>query len=553
MAEDAIPTALIDRFVLDRMPPAEAQPDFAFDLPELQYPERLNAAAALLDTAIEAGRGDSVAFYCADGLWRYRDLAAAANRIAHVLTDDLGMVPGNRVLLRGPNSPMLAAIWFAVLKAGGVVVTSMPMLRGREIAAMVDKARIAFAFCDAALRYEMAVAQALAPVCARVVYYADDPASPDNALAALMRDKDDSFAPVPTFAADPALIAFTSGTTGGPKATTHYHRDILAIADCFPRSILQTRETDIFLCSAPMAFTFGLGAHVIFPLRYGAASILIATPSPDRFLDVVIQYRPTIVMTAPTAYRAMTERAKSVDFSHVRHFVSAGEHLPTPTFDAWRAATGYNIINGIGATEMLHIFISAVGDDIRPGAIGRAIAGYEAAVFDDDMQALPPGQIGRLGVRGPTGCRYLDDHRQAAYVKKGWNLTGDACLQDEDGYFWFQSRADDMIVSSGYNISGREVEEAILLHPRVHECAVVGAPDPDRGTIVKAFVVPRAGAEATVALAGDIQNFVKATIAPYKYPRAIEFVTALPRSEAGKVQRFVLRNAAPAPRSETST
>jgi 2-aminobenzoate-CoA ligase len=542
MADDA--TALVDRFVLDRMPPPDQLPDFAFDLPELHYPERLNAAAELLDSAIAAGRGDSVAFYCADRTWLYRDLHATANRIAHVLTDDLGLVAGNRILLRGANSPMLAAIWFAALKAGAVVVTSMPMLRGREIAAMIDKAAIGFAVCETGLLDEMKVAVGLAPICARTLVYSADGAAPDDELAVLIQGKSDGFEPVQTFATDPALIAFTSGTTGGPKATTHFHRDILAIADCFPRSILATRETDIFLCSAPMAFTFGLGAHVIFPLRYGAASILIATPSPDRFLDVVIHHRPTIVMTAPTAYRAMTERARSVDFSFVRHFVSAGEHLPTPTFDAWRTATGYSIINGIGATEMLHIFISAVGDDIRPGAIGRPLPGYAAAVFDDDMEILPPGQVGRLGVRGPTGCRYLDDHRQAAYVKRGWNLTGDACLRDEDGYFWFQSRADDMIVSSGYNISGREVEEAILLHPLVHECAVVGAPDADRGTIVKAFVVPRAGAEAAPALAVDIQNFVKATIAPYKYPRAIEFVTALPRSEAGKVQRFVLRNTA---------
>jgi 2-aminobenzoate-CoA ligase len=537
-------TAHIDRFVLDRLPPAELLPDFRFDRPELAYPARLNAAAELLDRTIAQGRGENVAFYCADGAWRYRDLAAVTNRIAHVLVDDLGFVPGNRVLLRGLNSPVLAAIWLAVLKAGGVVVTSMPMLRAREIAGMIDKAAITLAFCEAPLLGDMTAAQALAPLCGRVVTYSSDPADPDTELAVLAAGKPDAFDPAPTLATDPALIAFTSGTTGGPKATTHFHRDILAIADCFPRSILETRDSDIFLCSAPMAFTFGLGAHIIFPLRYGGASILVPTPNPDRFLDVLLQYRPTIVMTAPTAYRAMTARARTLDLGHVRHFVSAGEHLPIPTFEAWRSATGKSIINGIGATEMLHIFISAVGDDIRPGSIGRAIPGYEAAVFDDAMQPLPPGEIGRLAVRGPTGCRYLDDPRQATYVKQGWNLTGDACLRDADGYIWFQSRADEMIVSSGYNISGREVEEAVLLHPAVNECAVVGVPDEDRGTIVKAFIVPRADASATPELAAEIQNFVKATIAPYKYPRAIEFVPVLPRSDAGKVQRYVLRNAA---------
>jgi 2-aminobenzoate-CoA ligase len=521
-------TAHVDRFVLDRLPPVDLLPDFRFERPELIYPARMNAAAELIDRAIAQGHGERPAFYCEDGIWTYRDLAAATNRIAHVLVDNLGFVPGNRVLLRGLNGPVLAAIWLAVLKAGGVVVTSMPMLRAREIAALIDKAAISLAFCEAGLLDDMSAALALS----------------ESELAVLASGKPEIFAPVRTLATDPALIAFTSGTTGGPKATTHFHRDILAIADCVPRSILATRASDIFLCSAPMAFTFGLGAHIVFPLRYGGASILVPTPNPDRFLDVLIQYRPTIVMTAPTAYRAMTARARSIDLGFVRHFVSAGEHLPIPTFEAWRSATGKSIINGIGATEMLHIFISAVGDDIRPGSIGRALPGYEVAVFDDDMRVLPPGEIGRLAVCGPTGCRYLDDPRQAAYVKQGWNVTGDACLQDEDGYIWFQSRADDMIISSGYNISGREVEEAVLLHSAVNECAVVGVPDEHRGTIVKAFIVPRADVAATAELAAEIQSFVKSTIAPYKYPRAIEFVPTLPRSDAGKVQRYVLRNKA---------
>jgi 2-aminobenzoate-CoA ligase len=543
--DGVVPTALVDRFVIDRLPPPELLPDFRFDLASLVYPERLNAAAELIDRAIEAGRGGDVAFYGQDGVWCYDDLAKTANRIAHALVDDLGLVSGNRVLLRAMNGPMLAAVWLAVLKVGGVVVTTMPMLRAGEIAQILDKAEIALALCDVTLLDDMKLAAMLAPICRRVATMSADRSSDDSELAMLARNKPDEFAPVPTFATDPALIAFTSGTTGGPKATVHFHRDILAIADCFPRSILGVQASDIFLCSAPMAFTFGLGGQVIFPLRYGAASILMPTPTPDRFLDVVKEYRPTIVMTAPTAYRAILGRAATIDLSFVRHFVSAGEHLPAVTFEAWRKATGHRIVNGIGATEMLHIFVSAKGDEARPGATGRAIPGYEAAIFDDAMNRLPPGQVGRLAVRGPTGCRYLDDPRQATYVRDGWNLTGDACSQDEDGYVWFQSRADEMIVSSGYNISSREVEEALLQHPAVQECAVVGIPDERRGTLVKAFIVPGADNIAGPALALEIQNFVKATIAPFKYPRAIEFVAVLPRSEAGKVRRYVLRDQVP--------
>jgi 2-aminobenzoate-CoA ligase len=545
LTEDAIGTALVDRFVIDRLPGSQALPEFRFDLPLLKYPERLNAAAELIDRAIENGHAEDIAFYGADGIWSYDDLFRAANRVAHVLVDDLGLIPGNRVLLRATNSPMLAAIWLAVLKAGGIVVTTMPMLRAGEIAKIIDKANIALALCETALIDDMAAAAALAPTCRRIVTISADRNSFVDELITLTKDKPDSFAPVPTFAADPALIAFTSGTTGNPKATVHFHRDILAIADCFPASILEVQASDVFLCSAPMAFTFGLGGQVIFPLRYGAASILIPTPTPDRLLDVVIEYKPTIVMTAPTAYRAIMRRAEATDLRFVRHFVSAGEHLPAVTFEAWCKATGQAIINGIGATEMLHIFISAKGTDTRPGAIGRAIPGYEVAIVDDAMNRLPLGEVGRLAVRGPTGCRYLDDPRQATYVKDGWNVTGDVCLQDEEGYIWFQSRSDEIIVSSGYNISGREVEEALLLHPAVQECAVVGVPDETRGALVKAFVVPRLDKTPDAILALDIQNFVKATIAPFKYPRSIEFVTVLPRSEVGKVQRYILREQIP--------
>jgi 2-aminobenzoate-CoA ligase len=363
-----------------------------------------------------------------------------------------------------------------------------------------------------------------------------------------MRGKPDHFDAVDTWSTDPALLAFTSGTTGHPKATVHFHRDVLAIADAFPRSILETRADDIFLCSAPMAFTFGLGGHLVFPLRYGGASILLPGCTPDEMLDAVLEYRPTLLMTAPTAYRAVTERAARENLSHVRHFVSAGEHLPATTLSGWEAATGKGIVNGLGSTELLHIFVSSPLSEAKPGATGKVVPGYVAAVVDEDCNPLAPGEVGHLAVKGPTGCRYLDDPRQEAYVRRGWNITGDACTMDEDGCIWFHSRTDDMIISAGYNISGFEVEEALLRHPAVQECAVVGAADAARGQIVKAFVVLRPGRDCSPDLVRELQNFVKADIAPYKYPRAIEYLDALPRNASGKVQRFVLREQGAIPR-----
>jgi 2-aminobenzoate-CoA ligase len=375
----------------------------------------------------------------------------------------------------------------------------------------------------------------------RVASYSLDGLSQISEIERRMRDKPGSFASVETYANDPALLAFTSGTTGNPKATVHFHRDVLAIADAFPRSILGVRADDRFICSAPMAFTFGLGGHVVFPLRYGASSVLLPACSPDQLLEAMSEYRPSIVMTAPTAYRAMTAAAAQHDLSYVRHFVSAGEHLPATTLAGWRHATDTGIVNGLGSTEMLHIFVSSSVEEAKPGATGKAIRGYTACVLNDDDEVAAPGEIGRLAVKGPTGCRYLDDPRQANYVHHGWNVTGDACTTDEDGCFWFQSRTDDMIVSAGYNISGFEVEEALLRHPAIAECAVVGAADDARGQVVKAFVVVKSEHRSSDALKREIQDFVKRDIAPFKYPRAIEFLDALPRNASGKVQRYVLR------------
>ena len=535
-------TAHLDTFARDNLPPRALWPDFRFDLPELQYPDRLNCATELLDRAIERGLGDKVAFYTPNERWTYRQLLERANRIARVLSDDFGLVPGNRVLLRAANNPMLVACWFAVLKAGGIAVTTMPLLRARELAVILEKARVTLALCDERLADELEQARARAQVCRQVCYF--NGSGQPGACAELeerMRRHAPDFENVDTSKDDVALIAFTSGTTGKPKGTMHFHRDVMAICDCFPRSILRPVADDVFIGSPPIGFTFGLGGVVTFPMRFGASAVLLEAAPPDVLLQAIQQFRASICFTSPTAYRMMLDKAGELDLSSLEKCVSAGEPLPLPTFEAWQGRTGLRIIDGIGATEMLHIFISASGDAIRPGATGRPIPGYQAMVVDDEMRPLPQGEIGRLAVRGPTGCRYLADERQKEYVREGWNLTGDAYKVDRDGYFWFQARTDDMIISAGYNVAGPEVEEALLEHDAVAECAVVSAPDPVRGQIVKAFVVPRQGIAGSDALRKELQEFVKQRIAAYKYPRAIEFLDALPRTETGKVQRFRLR------------
>lgn len=537
-------SAHIDSFAADNLPDRQDWPVFLLDRPEFRYPERLNCAVELLDKQVAAGFGDKPAFITPHETWTYGDLLDKTNRIARVLVEDMGLVPGNRVLIRAANNPMFVACWYAIAKAGGIVVATMPLLRAREIAVILDKAQIALALCDERLADEMEEAARLAPVCARTVLFNGSGLSDAAAeLEGLMAAKEPDFEAVDTALTDTVLIAFTSGTTGKPKGTMHFHRDIMAMADAFPRSCLKPGPDDVFIGSPPIAFTFGLGGLVTFPMRVGASSVLLEAAPPAQLAAAIERFRPTICFTAPTAYRALAGLTGAHDLSSLRKCVSAGETLPLPTFELWKEKTGISIIDGIGATEMIHIFISAPVEDIRPGATGRPIPGYEARVIDENGDELPPGEVGRLAVRGPTGCRYLADERQRVYVQDGWNVTGDAYKMDADGYFWFQARADDMIVSSGYNISGPEVEEALLAHEAVAECAVVAAPDPERGFIAKAFVVLKPGAPDDAAMVKTLQDFVKASIAPYKYPRAVAFVDALPKTETGKVQRFVLRQA----------
>jgi 2-aminobenzoate-CoA ligase len=540
-------SAHLDTFARDNLPARTQWPDFRFDLPELQYPERMNCAAELLDRWLAAGHGERPCLIAPGETLTYAQLAERVNRIANVLTRDLGMVPGHRVLLRGPNSPMMVAAYLAVIKAGGVVVATMPLLRAKEIAYPVAKARIRLALCDHRLDEEMEKARALAGGLERVVYWGGGGA---EALETLMAKPGyERFAACDTASDDVCLIGFTSGTTGEPKGTMHFHRDMLATCDSYGRHVLRADAQDRFIGSPPLAFTFGLGGLVLFPLRVGAATILIEKVAPDDLLAAIAKFGATIAFTAPTAYRAMLAKLAAHDVSSLRKCVSAGEPLPKATFDAWLAATGIKILDGIGATEMLHIFIGSPESEVRAGATGRPVPGYEARVVDADGNEVPPNTIGRLAVRGPTGCRYLADKRQQQYVQGGWNITGDTYLMDDDGYFWYQARSDDMIVSAGYNIAGPEVEAALLAHPAVAECGVVGAPDEERGQIVKAYVVLRGGYSGDAACTKVLQEHVKATIAPYKYPRAIEYVSQLPRTQTGKLQRFELRRMAGEPAS----
>jgi len=517
----------IDTFIRDRLPPPEAQPDFLFDLPELQYPERFNASVELIDRQ----NPDAPAVINDAGVWTYGEMAALSDRIARLLVEREGLIPGNRVFLRGPNNAMLFASWLGVLKAGGVVVATMPMLRPGEIATILERARISRAIVDARYRADFDAAGGVGSV---IEYDGDKGISGLDEIAP-------GFAAVDTRRDDVALVAFTSGTTGNPKGCVQYHRDILAPADSFARHVLKPSAGERWLCTAPIAFTFGLGMQLIFPWRFGGAAVTVETPGPQALLDAVARHRVTTLATAPTAYKAMIPMLPDHDISSLRTCVSAGEHLPAATWEAWQAATGIPIVDGIGATEMMHIFISASGGDIRPGATGKAVPGYVATVLDDEDRPLEAG-TGRLAVKGPTGCRYFDDARQANYVVNGWNVTGDTYRKDEHGYFWYLARSDDMIISAGYNIAAPEVENALLSHPAVQECAVIGAADPERGQIVKAFVVAAPGYAAEPGLAGLLQDHVKAAIAPYKYPRAIAFVEALPKTATGKLQRFALRD-----------
>ncbi len=539
------PTAHIDTFARDHLPPPEQQPEFLFDRPELQFPAQLNCATELLDRRISEGRGGRLCLRAADGLsWTYADLQQRANRIANVLVANMGLVPGNRVLLRAPNNPMLVACWFAVVKAGAIAVATMPLLRAKELRQIIAKARITHALCDLRLVDELRDAMRDEPTLTQLRTFNDAGAS---GLEVAMAGQSDRFDNVATAADDTCMFAFTSGTTGQPKATMHFHRDVMAACALFPGHVLRPRESDVFLGSPPLAFTFGLGGLVLFPMSVGASIVLLEKAMPPALLEAIPAYGVTTLVTAPTSYRAMAEPARKLRLSvaqggPLRQCVSAGEVLPAATRALWKDATGIEIIDGIGATEMLHIFISADEAHARPGATGTVVPGYRACVLDDDGKPAPSGTVGRLAVKGPTGCRYLDDERQATYVKDGWNLTGDAYLMDEDGYFHYQARTDDMIVSAGYNIGAPEVEEALLMHPAVAECAVIGVPDDERGQIVKAFVVLRAGHTGDAAMTRTLQDFVKATIAPYKYPRAIAFSAALPRTETGKLQRFRLRD-----------
>ncbi|PTM43119.1 benzoate-CoA ligase family protein [Bosea sp. 124] len=531
----------IDSFARDNLPPSEQWPQIDLEKAGLRYPERLNAVTALVDDHVAQGHGSATAIIGDHFTWSYGELAERINRIANVLTRDLGMVAGHRVLLRAANTPMMVAAYLAVIKAGGVVVATMPMLRAIELVYPIRKARIALGLSDHRLLAELDRAKEQAPELERIVAFGEDTCELEKLMA---QPGYEVFEAVDTSSDDVCLIGFTSGTTGEPKGTMHFQRDLLVICDAYGAKVLKAAPQDRFIGSAPLAFTFGLGGMVLFPFRIGAAAVLPDRTGPFDLIDAIERHKASVIFTAPTAYRAILDRLDNRDIGSLRICVSAGETLPKPVFDAWLARTGLPLMDGIGATEMLHIFIAAPREAIRAGSTGIPVPGYEAKIVDDDGRDMPDGSPGRLAVRGPIGCRYLADERQGKYVQNGWNVTGDTYIRDADGYFWYQARSDDMIVSSGYNIAGPEVEACLLAHPDVLECGVVAAPCPERGNIVKAYVVLREGLAGSDALAKALQEHVKAGIAPYKYPRAIAFVAALPKTASGKLQRFTLRRMA---------
>ena len=535
-------TAHIDTFARDNLPPQDQWPEFLFKLPELKYPARMNCAAELLDSMVAGGHADRPVIHTLiDGrkyVCTYRQLLVRANQIAHVIQKDMKLVPGTRVLLRGPNNPEMFACWFAVIKAGCIAVATMPLLRAKELKQIIDKARISAALCDLRLDEEMKLAMAQCPDVQQVLYFND---GRRGSLEDLLEFHPAEFDNVDTAAEDVALIAFTSGTTGQPKGTMHFHRDVMAMSDCFPRSCLLPTPKDICCGTPPIAFTFGLGSLLAFPMRFGASTVLIEKLTPDSLLQTIQDFKASVCFTAPTFYRLMAGLAKNYKLGSLKKCVSAGEALPDATRQLFKRATGVEIIDGLGSTEMIHVFISHTPERVRRGASGYAIPGYKATVLDEKNKPCPPGVVGRLAVKGPTGCRYLADERQKVYVHNGWNITGDAYKMDADGYFYYQARTDDMIISAGYNIAGPEVESSLLEHEAVSECGIVGVADEERGQIVKAFVVLKPGYTANEQMVRALQDFVKANIAPYKYPRKVEFVTSLPRTETGKLQRFKLR------------
>ena len=532
------PTAHTDTFARDSLPPVTQWPDFQLD--GFEYPDHLNIGVELTDAMVTKGFGDHTALIGNGRRRTYKEMSDWTNRLAHALVEDFGVKPGNRVLIRSANNPAMVACWLAATKAGAVVVNTMPMLRAGELTAIADKAEITHALCDTRLMDELTTCAKSSAHLKTVVGF-DGTSNHDAELDRIALEKPVQFDAVETGRDDVALLGFTSGTTGSPKATMHFHRDLMIIADGYAAEVLGVTPDDIFIGSPPLAFTFGLGGLAIFPLRFGAAATLLETASPPNMIEIIEKYKATVCFTAPTAYRAMLSAMDDgADLSSLRAAVSAGETLPSPVYDDWIAKTGKPMLDGIGATEMLHIFISNRFDDHKPACTGKPVTGYEAKIIGDDGAELPRGTVGRLAVRGPTGCRYLADDRQKAYVKDGWNVTGDAFSMDEDGYLYFAARNDDMIISSGYNIAGPEVEAALLSHPMVAECAVVGAPDDSRGAIVEAHVVLR-DAIPSDEITKSLHDHVKATIAPYKYPRRIKYPKALPKTQTGKIQRFLLK------------
>ena len=540
------------------LPPEEMRPEKVYSIPEVQdYPARLNPARELLDRNVEEGRGGKPALLFQDRVITYGALAEQANRLGNVLASH-GVEEEDRVVILSPNQPLSLVANFAALKLGAVPVPASPLLSPPEVSWVINNSEARALLVHTAMlplvekaRPEFSsepVVLGLAPPSDELSKADVESVLPlmekaDAALEAVLREKDRV-----------GILLYTSGTTGKPKGVVHLVEEILAVADTFGHYGWKLRDDDVVFSPAPLAFAAGYGAMAIIPFRFGAAVSIMPRFEPEAAFETVQQHHATVLTILPTSYRKMLQvegAEKRFDLSSVRMCTGGGEALTAETYGQWLDRFGLEIFEGFGTTEMFYVFVSvAVTEKAKPGSIGTPVPGYEVKVVSEEGNEVGPGEIGRMVAKGPTGTLYwrpqeengrLMESQRHAVVGKGWNVVGDYLYGDEDGYFWFVSREDDLIKSSGYRIGPEEIEMVILKHPAVADAGVIGVPDPVRGQNTKAFVVLTEGYAPSGELKQEIIDFCRNDIAVYKLPREVEFVETLPRTVTGKLLRRVLR------------